>query len=90
MLVIVSKKDGSSIEYDDVRKTYVQNGKLLVLEYYPPALIGEYPMNRIIWLVKQVLPLKYKTHYIENDKKYYCEWRMWFGKCFDIERQVKP
>lgn len=40
-----------------------------------------------MWYVKQLLPLKYRTEYEEDGKRYSCEWRMWFGRCFDIKRE---
>lgn len=42
-------------------------------------------MNRILWYIKQLLPLTYRTHYKKAGKKYFCVWNMWFGKCFNIE-----
>jgi len=40
----------------------------------------------MIWYLKQLLPLKYKTEYIEGGQRYFEEWRMWFGRCFNIKR----
>ena len=34
MVVIVSKKDGIDYSYSGVKNTYVQNGVLLVIEFY--------------------------------------------------------
>lgn len=45
-------------------------------------------MNKIAWHIKQLLPLRYKTHYTENGERHYCEWRMWFGRCFDVRDVV--
>lgn len=42
-------------------------------------------MNKIIWFLKQLFPLTYRSHYIEKNKKMFCVWRMWFGKSFNIE-----
>lgn len=44
-------------------------------------------MDNVIWYVRQLLPLKYRTVYEEDGKRYSCEWRMWFGRCFDIKRE---
>lgn len=41
-------------------------------------------MNKIIWAIKQLLPLTYRTTYGENGKRYFCVWQMWFGRCFNI------
>ena len=46
-------------------------------------------MNKLIWYLKQLLPLTYWSVYQEEDKesglykKYFTIWRMWFGKVFD-------
>lgn len=42
-------------------------------------------MNKIIWCLKQLLPLTYRSHFEMANKKYFCVWRMWFGRCFNIE-----
>ena len=41
--------------------------------------------TRIIWLLRQLLPLTYRSHYKHGKKKMFCVWKMWFGRCFDIE-----
>ncbi len=41
--------------------------------------------NRITWYMRQLLPLTYRTTYIEGGVKHYTVWRMWFGRCFDID-----
>lgn len=42
--------------------------------------------NRYIWPLKQLLPFKYKTEYIEDGKSYITKWRMWMGKCFHVQK----
>lgn len=43
--------------------------------------------DKMVWCIKQLLPLKYKTYYIQDSAvHYYTEWRMWFGKCFNIKK----
>lgn len=43
----------------------------------------------MIWLLKQLLPLKYETVYRnDNDEKIFCSWRMWFGKSFNIHEFI--
>lgn len=37
------------------------------------------------WYLKQLFPLTYRTHYGKDGKEMFCVWRMWFGKCFDVE-----
>lgn len=41
-------------------------------------------IEKLIWSVKQLLPLKYETNYSNNEGKFNCVWRMWFGKPFNI------
>lgn len=40
-------------------------------------------MDKFKWLAKQLLPLIYKTYYIEDDRYYFCVWRMWLGKVYN-------
>lgn len=37
-------------------------------------------MNKILWYVKQLLPMKYISHYTCGGKRHITEFRMWFGK----------
>lgn len=41
--------------------------------------------SRLIWTAKQLLPLTYRTTYLENGERHFCVWRMWLGQCFDID-----
>jgi hypothetical protein len=45
-------------------------------------------MSRIVWTVKQLFPLTYRSHYAENGQKMFSVWRMWFGKVFDHEKMA--
>ena len=39
-----------------------------------------------MWYLKQLLPLTYRSHYMDSaGQKRFVVWRMWFGKCFDVE-----
>lgn len=40
----------------------------------------------IIWYLKQLLPLTYRSRYKEGDKNYFHVWNMWFGKCFNQDK----
>jgi len=42
-------------------------------------------MNKILWYLKQLFPLRYKSEYMENGEKCLCIWRMWFGRCYNIK-----
>jgi len=42
--------------------------------------------NRLIWYIKQLLPLRYESTYSKDGiNKEHCVWQMWFGKCFNME-----
>jgi hypothetical protein len=41
-------------------------------------------MSRIIWYIKQLFPLWYKTQYAIGAEKHFVVWQMWLGKCFNI------
>lgn len=37
----------------------------------------------MIWYLKQLLPLTYRSKYSQNGKTYFAVWNMWFGRCFN-------
>ena len=39
----------------------------------------------MLWYFKQLFPLTYRSEYKEGDKKVFCVWKMWFGKCYKID-----
>ena len=39
----------------------------------------------MIWYLKQLLPLRYHTHYKQNGYWHVVDWRMWFGKSFAVD-----
>jgi hypothetical protein len=45
-------------------------------------------MNRILWYIKQLFPLTYRTTTEEDGEKYFHVWKMWFGHVYkhDIVR----
>jgi len=45
-------------------------------------------MNKLVWYLKQLLPLTYRTTYEEKGKQHFAVWRMWWGWCFDIDDVV--
>lgn len=48
---------------------------------------GEKTMNKLIYYIKQLLPLKYHSKYrLKTGEKYLAIWSQWFGKPFNIER----
>ncbi len=40
------------------------------------------------WTRKQLFPLTYRTRYEEDGVRHFCVWRMWLGRCFDIDDVV--
>jgi hypothetical protein len=41
--------------------------------------------NHIIWYFRQLLPLPYRTVYVDvSGRRHLATWRMWFGRCYDI------
>ena len=40
--------------------------------------------SKLIWRLKQLLPLTYWTKYQMGDQPRFTIWRMWFGHCFDV------
>jgi len=41
-------------------------------------------VQKIIWYLKQLLPLTYVTTFTENGRRRLCIWRMWWGRSFAI------
>ncbi len=44
----------------------------------------------MIWYLKQLLPLRYQSQYAEilpggGERKLLTIWRMWFGRCFNVQ-----
>jgi len=42
-------------------------------------------MGKLIWTIKQLFPLTYRSRYEANGERRFCVWRMWMGRCFDID-----
>jgi hypothetical protein len=42
--------------------------------------------NKIVWYLKQCLPLTYDTTYGQNGKHYVVIWKMFLGRCYKIQR----
>ncbi len=41
---------------------------------------------KLKWLLKQLLPLKYSSTYVNDEgKQVNVKWRMWFNKSFNIK-----
>lgn len=37
----------------------------------------------MLWFLKQLLPLTYRSVYSKGGKKYFAVWNMWFGHVFN-------
>lgn len=44
--------------------------------------------EKIVWSLRQLLPLTYRTHYEQDGKQHFVVWNMWFGSCYNIEDVV--
>lgn len=45
--------------------------------------------ERLVWYVKQLVPLTYRTHYGDQDGvRHFCVWKMWLGRCYAIDDVV--
>ncbi len=48
-------------------------------------------MNRAVWYFKQLFPLTYRSHFVEEGKNMFSVWKMWFGRSYKTETvEVKP
>ena len=45
-------------------------------------------LGKLGWYLRQLVPSTYRSHYEEKGVKHFVVWRMWFGRCFDIEDVV--
>lgn len=44
--------------------------------------------SRLVWYLKQLFPLTYRTTYTEAGVRHFTVWRMWLGRCFDVDDVV--
>jgi len=45
--------------------------------------------GKIIWCLRQLLPLTYRTKYRDAEgNKHFCVWNMFLGRCFDVEDYI--
>ena len=44
--------------------------------------------GKLIWYLRQLLPLSYRAHYTASGQRHFCVWRMWLGRSFDIDDMV--
>jgi hypothetical protein len=45
-------------------------------------------MRKLGWMVKQLVPLTYRSRYGTGGQRHFAVWRMWFGRCFQIDDVV--
>jgi hypothetical protein len=41
-------------------------------------------MNRFVWYLRQLLPLRYESTYRLHGQRMLTIWRMWLGRCFSV------
>jgi hypothetical protein len=39
----------------------------------------------MMWYLRQIIPLTYRARYIKKGRRHFVVWRMWLGRCFDID-----
>lgn len=42
-------------------------------------------MSKLVWYIKQLFPLTYRSHYGEKGQEKFCVWKQWFGRPYKIE-----
>jgi hypothetical protein len=42
----------------------------------------------MLWHLKQLLPLTYRTEYGQDGKQHFVVWKMFFGRCYKIDDVV--
>jgi hypothetical protein len=41
--------------------------------------------SKLLWYVKQLLPLTYRSRYTQDGKNMFCVFNMWLGKIFNSD-----
>lgn len=41
--------------------------------------------QRLIWYLRQLLPLHYRTTYVEDGQRHFAVWQMWMGRCYNVD-----
>lgn len=41
--------------------------------------------DKALWYLKQLLPLTYRTTYEQDGKPHFTVWKMWMGRCYNID-----
>ena len=42
-------------------------------------------LGRTAWYLRQLMPMTYRSTYRDVDGKHFTVWRMWLGRCFDVD-----
>jgi hypothetical protein len=42
----------------------------------------------MLWYLKQLFPLTYRTTYGSDGKQHFVVWKMWFGRCYKVEDHI--
>ncbi len=44
--------------------------------------------SKLLWYAKQLIPIHYTTKYSDNNgNNFVCNWKMFFGKCYNVEHR---
>jgi hypothetical protein len=44
--------------------------------------------NKVVWAIRQLFPLTYRSHYESAGKKMFSVYKMWFGHTYKVENFV--
>lgn len=51
-----------------------------------PKYAEDGSMERLVWSLKQLLPLTYRTEYGDAEgRQHFVVWNMWLGRCYRID-----
>jgi len=42
--------------------------------------------SQAVWYLRQIVPTRYRSRYLEDGRRWCTTWWMWFGRCFWIKR----
>ena len=45
-------------------------------------------MGRIVWWLRQLLPLAYVSRYKAGGEQHFAAWKMWLGRCYAVRDVV--
>lgn len=42
----------------------------------------------MLWYLKQLIPLTYRTKYEQDGQRHFVVWKMWLGRCYSIDDHI--